>query len=222
MAYILKKLDKYNYYKMYIACPKCATTFTVLPEQIGPLGRKVKCSKCLTVWHQRLEDQVRVEPVLSPPLASSKMTPMGNGVNLPALLPIKLPVYLYISPPILLALIIFLSVILFPDFFGVRTLTKYKELSVEDIHIENKKEDNRIIVSYKIMNSSDHAVVMPLVRVRLLDKGSNILKYHVADQTGVALAPSQYVSIKTEFVSPPLSTKLVDVTLGNRLDFLLR
>jgi predicted Zn finger-like uncharacterized protein len=208
--------------EMFIACPKCATTFTVLPEQIGPNGRKVKCSKCGNIWHQRLEEHIRIEPVLNSPVVSTKPMPIGNGVNLPALLPIKIQPYLYTMPFVMLALIFSLSIVLFPDFFGVHSLIKSRELSIEDVRIENRKESNKVIVSYKIMNSSRHNVSMPLVRVRLLDENNSILKHHISDQTNKTLAPSQYVTIKTEFNSPPTSSKYVDVTLGNKLDFLLR
>ena len=77
---------------MYIACPECDTKFVVTPQQIGKHGRKVKCSKCSHVWHQNLEDNIRIEPVLTAPEA---FTPLGNGVNLPALLPVKIPPYLF-------------------------------------------------------------------------------------------------------------------------------
>ncbi|MBX9733489.1 MAG: zinc-ribbon domain-containing protein, partial [Chitinophagaceae bacterium] len=67
---------------MYIACPECDTKFVVTPEQIGKHGRKVKCSKCAHIWHQKLADQVRIEPLITQPIIA---TPLGNGINLPAL-----------------------------------------------------------------------------------------------------------------------------------------
>ena len=88
---------------MYIACPECDTKFVVTPEQIGKHGRKVKCSKCSHVWHQKLEDNIRIEPVLTVPEA---VIPLGNGINLPALLPVKIPPYLFVMPVLMIGLII--------------------------------------------------------------------------------------------------------------------
>ncbi len=37
---------------MIIACPQCATRYTVTPEAFEPDGRKVKCTSCSHTWHQ--------------------------------------------------------------------------------------------------------------------------------------------------------------------------
>ena len=73
---------------MYIACPNCKTKFMVLPDQIGEFGRRVKCSKCNNVWHQKLDVSYAFEPITMTPIMQNMQ--MGRGVNLPALLPITL------------------------------------------------------------------------------------------------------------------------------------
>ena len=206
---------------MYIACPKCDTNFMVLPEQIGNFGRKVKCSKCGHIWHQKLTSQLRLEPIMD---FDSSYTPpvIGNGVNLPALLPIKIPPYLYFLPFILIALIIALTIILFPNSFGLSSALNNPKLNIKDVHVENQKELGKVTISYKVMNSSARNLAMPLVRIRLIDKNDRAVKSYVEDKTNVVLSPNQYVNIKTEFVSVPPSAKDIDITLGNRLDFILR
>lgn len=206
---------------MYIACPKCDTNFMVLPEQIGNFGRKVKCSKCGHIWYQKLSTQLRLEPVMD---FDSSYTPptIGNGVNLPALLPIKIPGYLYFLPFILIGLIIALTIILFPNSFGLSSALNNPKLSIKDIHVENQKELGKVTISYKVMNSSAKSLAMPLVRIRLIDKNDRAVKSYVEDKTNVVLSPNQYVNIKTEFVAVPPSAKDIDITLGNRLDFILR
>jgi predicted Zn finger-like uncharacterized protein len=206
---------------MYIACPSCDTKFVILPEQIGASGRKVKCSKCGNIWHQLLKDHGRLEPMATANTDSVRPI-FGSGINLPALLPIKIPQYLYTLPILLISLIIALSIILFPDMFGIQPLTNSNELSVKDVHVENSKDADKIIISYKIANSSNYVKVMPLVRIRLFDENKRILKSHIDNQTNVSLAPKQYISIKTEFSSVPPSTEHVDITLGNKIDFILR
>jgi predicted Zn finger-like uncharacterized protein len=207
---------------MYIACPKCDTNFMVLPEQIGNFGRKVKCSKCAHIWHQKLTSQLKMEPLVMNFDNSYTPPVIGNGVNLPALLPIKIPEYLYFLPFILIGLIITLSVILFPNIYGIDSALNHPKLNIKDIHVESQKELGKVIISYKVMNSSPKNIQMPLVRIRLIDKNSRPVKSYVEDKTSVTLLPNQYVNIKTEFVAVPASTKNIDITLGNRLDFILR
>ena len=80
---------------MYISCPKCDTKFIVNQNDIGPEGRRVKCSRCSHIWLQRHNNKTKIEPLLtSTPIEDIKL---GNGVNLPALLPIKIPVSLQLS-----------------------------------------------------------------------------------------------------------------------------
>ncbi len=206
---------------MYIACPRCDTKFIVSEEQIGAYGRKVKCSKCSNIWHQTLKDHLKLEPVI----ASSLVPPapqFGAGVNLPALLPVKIAGYLYIFPLALISLIIFLAILIFPQRFGINPAQSFNGLSIQDVQVQNYKEQHKIIISYKVVNSTKHEVTMPLIRVRVFDKNNRVVKSHIANQNNVNLAPKQYISIKTEFNSMPPSTEQVDITLGNKLDFVIR
>lgn len=205
---------------MYIACPECDTRFVVNSEQIGTHGRKVKCSKCSHIWHQRLDNHLRIEPVLEPVALTA--TPLGNGINLPALLPIKIPAYLYGLPVLLIGMIIFMIITLFQDAFGLSSVLNNKDLSIRDLQITNNKELGKIVVNYKVLNSSDKNVNMPLVRIRLFDKDNRVIKSRIDDYSKINLSPSQNVSINTEFVPAPPSTENIDIMIGNKLDFILR
>ena len=204
---------------MYIACPECNTKFVVTPEQIGKHGRKVKCSKCSHIWHQKLDSPIRIEPSV---LAPIEATPLGNGVNLPALLPIKIQSYLYALPFFMIAMIIFMLTMLFPNNLGFDSLLNSKKLSVHDIKIENHKDLNKITVSYKVMNNSKKNMKMPLVRIRLFDGNSRILKSLIDDHTNIDMSPNQFIQVKTEFVPAPPSAKEIDIMIGNKVDFILR
>ena len=204
---------------MYIACPECDTRFVVTPEQIGTHGRKVKCSKCSHIWHQRLDKHLKIEPILEPVVI--KPTPLGQGVNLPALLPIKIPAYLYGLPVLLIGMIIFMTLTLCQDSFGLQSVLNDKELSIRDLQITNNKELGKIIVNYKVLNSSTKNVKMPLVRIRLFDKNNRVINARIDDHSNINLSPSQSISINTEVPVPP-STENIDIMLGNKLDFILR
>tara|TARA_B110000211_G_C13843128_1_gene448823 strand:- start:37 stop:648 length:612 start_codon:yes stop_codon:yes gene_type:complete len=203
---------------MYIACTECDTKFVVTPEQIGKHGRKVKCSKCSHVWHQNLEDNIRIEPVLTAPEA---FTPLGNGVNLPALLPVKIPPYLFVMPLLMIGLIIFMLTMLFPNKLG-NSLLNSNEMSIKDMQIVNEKDLDKITVNYKVHNTSFKDIKMPLVRIRLFDKNNRVLKSIIDDHTNIDMSPDQYIQIKTEFVPAPPSVDSIDIMIGNKIDFLLR
>lgn len=41
---------------MKIQCNNCTKTYLVSSEQIGKLGRKVKCTNCNHIWHEYLQE----------------------------------------------------------------------------------------------------------------------------------------------------------------------
>jgi predicted Zn finger-like uncharacterized protein len=204
---------------MYIACPECDTKFVVTPEQIGKHGRKVKCSKCSHIWHQKLDSPVRIEPTVLAPIEAA---PLGNGVNLPALLPIRIQPYLYALPIFMISMIIFMLVMLFPNNLGFDSLLNSNQLSIRDIKIENQKEINKITVSYKVLNNSAKNLKMPLVRIRLFDNSGRIIKSLIDDHTNIDMSPNQFIQVKTEFVPAPPSAQDIDIMIGNKIDFILR
>lgn len=204
---------------MYISCLKCNTKFIVTPEQIGTNGRRVKCSKCSNIWHQKLDNPIRIEPVIT---VDNIISPLENGVNLPALLPIKIPPYLYALPFFMVGIIIFMFIMLFPNLFGFDTMLSNKDLAIKDIQIDNQKELGKIVVSYKFLNLSSHEVKMPRVRIRLFDKNNRVIKSRTDNYSNTDMAPNQFVQIRTEFVPAPPSTNSIDIMIGNSIDFLLR
>jgi len=203
---------------MYIACPECNTKFVVTPEQIGKDGRKVKCSKCSHIWYKKLDEDVRIEPALTAPVVS---TTLGNGVNLPALLPMKIPPYLYMMPVVMIGLIIFMLVMLFPDNLGFESLLNSDNLSIKDVQIVKQQDIEKITVSYKVHNTSLKDVKMPLVRVRLFDKNNRVLKSLTDYHTNI-ISPNQFLQVKTEFMPVPPSADNIDIMMGNEVDFILR
>jgi predicted Zn finger-like uncharacterized protein len=205
---------------MYIACPKCDTKFVVTPEQIGKEGRKVKCSKCSHVWHYKLADQLRIEPIITQPIAA---TPLGNGINLPALLPIKIQPYLYVMPVVMIGLIIFMLIMVFPTSLGINTLLNSNNLSIKDVQVQNQKDLDKITISYKVHNSAATIVKMPLVRIRFFDKNGKIVESKIDDQnSNVDMSPHQFIQIKTELVPAPSAADSIDIMIGNKIDFILR
>ncbi|MGV2432378.1 MAG UNVERIFIED_CONTAM: hypothetical protein LVQ98_03200 [Rickettsiaceae bacterium] len=145
------------------------------------------------------------------------------GVNLPALLPINIPFYLYVIPVILAAAIIFSSMVFFQDklsFIGL--VGASQNLKVHDINISYDKEHGNIVASYKVVNASQEFVPLSNIRIRLLDSHHKVLKSHIADHAHSNLAPRQYVTIRTNFSEAPPNVEYIDITLGSKFDFILR
>lgn len=206
---------------MYITCPECKSNFVVTPEQLGSKGRKVKCSKCQNTWFaQPGKKTLKIEPTLT--ISEDISDSDEIGVNLPALVPIKIPFYLLISPIFLLLLMILISYIFLGGGSDIITNnSSFQGVAINDINIERKAEINKMIVKYKIINNTEQDRQIPLVRIRLLDKDNRVLQTHT-EKPSVNLKPKQFVSIKTEFNAIPPSAKEIDITLGNKFNFLLR
>lgn len=208
---------------MYITCPECKSTFVVTPEQLGPEGRKVKCSKCKNIWHATpaAQEAVKIEPVITAGTEQVVST-SEIGVNLPALVPINLPPYLWLTPLFMIVLIVGIALVCYSSSIGLASSYKaYEGVTINDIKIEHKKDASKVVVQYKVMNNSENKIIIPLVRLRLFDKDDRVVQTHV-ENAAVQLNPQQYVSIRTEFSSIPPSAKSVDITLGNKIDFILR
>jgi predicted Zn finger-like uncharacterized protein len=200
---------------MYITCPECTTKFAIKKEQIGKTGRKVKCSKCSHIWHYTPgKEEAAVERNAKTTKPTTEST---SGINVPALLPTKVPSYLVLIPITIIGLMIIVSIILFNT-----NLRNHGQLDLRDMQIIKDQELGRITVSYKVHNSSAQDIKMPLVRVRLIDKDNKIIKSRIDDHTHLVIAPNKCVQVKTEFAPVPESAENVDIMMGNKLDFLLR
>ncbi len=201
---------------MYITCPECTTRFVVTAEQIGKEGRKVKCSKCLHIWQQHPFEQLRVEPKIE---SSAKTLSLGNGVNLPVLLPVKIPAHsLYGSPILLVSMIIFMFTILFQDNFALPSILNTKDLIISDVSYQRTL--GKTAINYKISNLSDKSVKIPLIRIRVFDKNHRLINFRIDDHSNIKLSPSQNVVINTELEDVPPHVN-IDIMIGNKLDFIL-
>lgn len=213
---------------MYLTCPECYTSFVVSADQIGPKGRRVRCSKCDHAW---FASPVKSKISTKTNLSFNKADRVGKdnekfepGVNLPALLPINIPFYLYFLPIILLCAVIFSSLLIFSErleFLGINQVSQ--DLSVHDVNIAYNKNVGNIIASYKIVNKSEKPQQLPLIRIRLLDQNHRVLtKPHVANESNAKLESKQFVTVTTNFSDAPPNVEYIDITLGNNFDFFLR
>ncbi|WP_425363612.1 MJ0042-type zinc finger domain-containing protein [Candidatus Tisiphia endosymbiont of Hybos culiciformis] len=215
---------------MSITCPSCNTNFIVSKEQIGMIGRKVKCSQCHHIWYQQAELDKQQPPIISDHHTAKNASTNENnkifltkGTNLPALLPPKVSQHSYIVPTLLLSLIILLLLLLFHEKFNVPALYKENDniLTIGNINVEQNKAIGQIKVSYQIANNSNHDVTIPLIRVRLLDKKYVTVKSYIMHHKDIKLLPKQHIDISTHLDVAPSSSELLNIMLGNSLDLIL-
>ena len=53
---------------MILSCPHCGTRYSLSESQLGPNGRKVRCSACKTTWHADPPPAEPIELAPEPPV----------------------------------------------------------------------------------------------------------------------------------------------------------
>ncbi len=206
---------------MYVTCKNCSTSFLVDDVQIGIHGRRVRCSNCQNIWHCFLNYDSSYFSLKNQNLSNSFSIVDSNKVKLPALLPNKVPLYLYIVPVLLISMIILMCVIMFPNAFNISSVVNNKHLKIEDVNIVYNGDVDKLFMEYKLSNMANKRVKMPLVRVRLLNQNSKVLKTKFIKLKDPILFPKQSLKVETQIFPVPIDTEDIDIMIGNKLDFLL-
>lgn len=203
---------------MHITCPQCTTKFIVKKEQLGAEGRRMRCSKCSHIWFQQISEKI-VEKKKQK--IQKKITPEtrfydGNARLLPTIVtqPLKKN---YRVMEWLLAIFTCLTIIIFSEIFI--TNSHSNSFSVNNVNIVRVDSGN-VLVSYVIKNNTDKPSHLPIMRFRFYDDKGLIIKRFLVENVTTKLEPKQSVSINREFSVS--DARVVDVTLGSKLDFLLR
>lgn len=198
---------------MIIACPQCKTGFFVPPEKIGKDGRKVKCSKCQHIWLATVPEEV---------LRAAQMAIAHDEAyakNLPAVIPVKLPLSIFILPPVLLVLIIFTVWSLFPESMremGVcGNMCISKDLKISGTNFEFDPDAHKMTVTYKVVNFSNKPVTVPGAEVRLFEKGAIVQSKANPPVDSTTIAPGKSVTMKTEFTEVPRTIDKGSIMLGS-------
>lgn len=229
---------------MYITCPKCSTNFVIKKDQIGPEGRKTKCSKCQHIWLAKLPtlNSANKEKRIKDPITANKnittskkseensKKPTKNIVaenklyNLnDRLLPTIVkqennhPSSLCIHQWILL-LILMLTIIL-SEVIDFGHFKYNKNFLISDIKVTKLNNDD-IVVNCRIQNKTHTSSNVPIIRLRFYDKNHKIIYRSLIENKTTKIEPDESIVLTKEFQIKDVYT--LDATLGSKLDFAIR
>ncbi len=204
---------------MHITCPECSTKFIIKKEQLGAKGRRMRCSKCSHIWFQQTSDKLSEKKQK----VQRKITPEtrfydGNARLLPTIITKKPKKKNYKLLEWLLVIFTFLALVVFVELINLG-YSYSKKFSVAGVNI-TVVDDSNVLVTYVVKNNTDKPSPLPIMRFRFYDGTGRIVKRFLVENFTTKLEPKKNIIINREFhVS---GVKAVDITLGSKLDFILR
>lgn len=212
---------------MYIICPKCNTNFVITENQIGKTGRKVRCSKCKHIWIAKQTNKnnhsSKKENIIPTKNESKPITPEtrfydGNARLLPTIIKdrnnqdAKLCFYKWAITLLVIVMIISLDVINFGHFRFSQDFI-VKEVDARSI------DNNKTKIEFTIVNNTTRTLNLPIIRYRFFDKNNKIITRKLVENKIAKLEPKESITIYKEFEIKAVN---LDVTLGSKLDFIMR
>lgn len=200
-----------------------------MPDQsIGIGGRTVRCAKCSNSWFVAHPAAAPLAETPTPTAEANKPNPIPPGSNLPVIKRPSVALGTKASAFGLLAAAIALMLLwLAPQTYGYPHSKGFALAEVgmfsrlDDKHPENKQPVYE--VSGKILNTSEQTLLVPILRVTLVDKEGTALQYWDYSEKGATLEPGKTIP----FTTGPLDIKFKKaarfvVELGSELELKLR
>jgi predicted Zn finger-like uncharacterized protein len=213
---------------MILECSACHARYAVPDHAIGAAGRTVRCAKCKHSWFEPAPPSLAGKPlgeldamlddIKTPP----KPRPIPRGSNLPAIKEEALPVGIKIAAGgFALASLVIALLVYAPGLFG---FSSSRGLALADVSMTKRPIEGMTLyeIKGKFINTSDETKELPILKVELVDKTGNLVKFWEFSEKGAKLEPMK----STDFTTGELGvTALGDrfiVDLGNRLELSLR
>ncbi len=201
---------------MYITCKNCKTNFLIDPSVIGPLGRRVKCSKCSAIWLQEYKAIYSTQE--NPELTIPEQPIMRPGHSANNFLPVVIENNTIITAKKLYFTLC--CVILYLGF-----LLHVHQLTQENLHSKNSlrlsivqqdQQDGALMVRTKITNLTNKALFLPPITLCLQGhKGQNLQIDNFQPQ--VVLEPHTCIYVISKFENMPKEVRNFAITLGKNL-----
>jgi hypothetical protein len=201
----------------------------MVPDQsIGIGGRTVRCAKCTHSWFVAHPAEKPLSGVDTLAIEPNQPKPIPPGSNLPVVKRPAVPMGVKASTfGVLAAAIALLLLWCWPQAYGYPRskgfgLAEVNMLSrMDDKHPENQKPLYEI--SGKILNTTDHTLDVPTLRVTVVDEKGTALQYWDYSEKGAVLEGGKNIP----FTTGPLDVKFKKanrfvVELGSGMELALR
>ncbi len=190
---------------MIIACPTCATRYTLADSAVGPQGRKVRCAKCGHTWWQSPDEddpdfslndvteirQTSAPTVERPPRDRAAMRRVLIGWGLFAAVVLALAGGAVAARDQIVRL--WPPAALLYDTVGLRVEPPGTGLQLQNLRSEQKVEGGApvLVVDGQIVNVSDTVRPVPVVRVTSLGEDRKPIKSWTVEASPAQLLPGE-------------------------------
>lgn len=221
---------------MILTCPSCGTRYNLSESQLGPTGRKVRCTACKTTWHAEAPpaDPIELAPaapekprvedlqkVKAEKLPSRYRAFLQDKKRLRALTAQGLVwAGLFTAFVAVMGLAYGLRVDIVRAFPRVAGAYAMVGLKVNATHLEfgGKSADasvkgGRFYVTVKaqVKNISDKSVPVPPVRVKLMDASLQTFSSVLIPANGLVVPPRQTRTLTFDVADPNNMTSSIDL-----------
>lgn len=215
---------------MILQCKNCNARYAIPDGAIGSTGRTVRCAKCAHTWFesplpaQENSTADAAIPNFDEMIGKINETPkpLPEGSNLPVP-QIKIPVGMKAMAAMLLIAASAIGLFAYkPDLFG---FVPSKGLVLSDVKVARAQDGDKTLVeiSGDILNESEDPMVVPKIRVMLVDGENNPLQSWEFKSNGATLNSKETMPFSTSGLNVKFSiAKKFVVDLGSPLELALR
>lgn len=196
---------------MRITCEECKAVYLIAEKIIGSKGRIVKCAKCSHSWFVKS---------LSTSQDSDRICHFSNFCN-------NYLKYLIIFLIVLniFSISLFFSEHLFQykifeNIYEKFSIYNHKDIILEDFKL--RKDNNNIIISGRLINTSDKDKAFPCIRYTILDSDKKELINLTIPSSKAMIPANNALPINTKISNIQDNATYLQIDIGNKLDLLLR
>lgn len=215
---------------MILTCSSCKTQFAVPSSAVPPMGRKVKCSRCGFIWHQKPLAALMDVEILSE--APEKPVPIPQGSSLPSVIREANPIRrMRRSFAVLAAASVVLAVLSFREqlpfmrgFYTWAGLEQVSGLAFTNVSMTKKRVNNKYVLHLggEITNESDETLSVPPLFVKVVSRGGNVLMSNEVTLPLSELKPGESVRLPDEITGISGSSDKLILDIGTQWELLFR